>query len=599
MNWFKNLKTVAKLILAFCVVCVLMTVVGYEGISSASTLDTLIDNLYEREMLGLGHVKQAGLDRANVEEDARAAILTSDKAVMEQKGREVEEDFSALKDDLAKAEKTVASDEDKAELAKVREVLPQYENAMNQVVQYAIVDDDKNATATLEKAAATAKQMEQALNDMSDTKAKIGKQEYDQAEAVYEHVRTLLIGIVCFAVLFSIGVGYLIAQLIANPLRQTVGVLEKVADGDMTARLEIETRDEVGTMANALNRATEAIRVALSEVRSSADSMAGSAQGLASSSSQLSAAVQQLASGAQEQASSLEETTATMEQITSTVKQNADNAKQANQVANNSRDTAEKGGQVVTETVGAMGEINEASKNIAEIITTIDEIAFQTNLLALNAAVEAARAGEQGRGFAVVAGEVRNLAQRSAASAKEIKRLIQDSVRKVENGSGLVNKSGETLREIVASVKRVNDIVAEISAASHEQSVGVEQVNKAMIQMDQVTQNNSSQTEELSATAEALSSTAQSLSSHAQQLQGLVGRFRVDEGGARQSMAAPSPAKRAVARTSPKPPRTPKAASRPAAEHAAAAAVAAGAGVSTASPQAAAQSGEGESFDEF
>ena len=222
--------------------------------------------------------------------------------------------------------------------------------------------------------------------------------------------------------------------------------------------------------------------------------------------------------------------------------QNADSAKQANQLASAARDTAEKGGQVVTSAVAAMSEINTSSKKIADIITAIDEIAFQTNLLALNAAVEAARAGEQGRGFAVVAAEVRSLAQRSATAAKEIKTLIQDSVRKVDAGSQMVNKSGEVLLEIVSSVKRVTDIVGEIAAASREQSAGVDQISKAMAQMDQVTQQNASQTEELS-------STAQSLSSGAEQLQALVTRFRLeDERHARHVTPKMQPARKAVVR---------------------------------------------------
>jgi methyl-accepting chemotaxis protein len=241
---------------------------------------------------------------------------------------------------------------------------------------------------------------------------------------------------------------------------------------------------------------------------------------VAAASQQLAAASEQLSSGAQQSASSLEETASSLEEITATVRQNADNADQANQLANSSRETAEKGGAVVANAVKAMGEINQASRKIADIITTIDEIAFQTNLLALNAAVEAARAGEQGRGFAVVAGEVRNLAQRSATAAREIKGLIQDSVNKVESGSELVNKSGETLGEIVSSVKRVTDIVAEIAAASREQTAGIEQINKAVAQMDQVTQSNASQTEEMSGTAVALSG-------QAEQLQTVVAQFNL------------------------------------------------------------------------
>ena len=242
---------------------------------------------------------------------------------------------------------------------------------------------------------------------------------------------------------------------------------------------------------------------------------------VASASQQLAAASEQLSSGAQQSASSLEETASSLEEITATVRQNADNADQANQLANSSRETAEKGGAVVAQAVDAMGEINRSSRKIADIITTIDEIAFQTNLLALNAAVEAARAGEQGRGFAVVAGEVRNLAQRSASAAREIKGLIEDSVQKVETGSELVNKSGETLGAIVTSVKRVTDIVAEIAAASREQTVGIEQINKAVAQMDQVTQSNASQTEEMSGTAVALSG-------QAEQLQTVVAQFNLN-----------------------------------------------------------------------
>jgi methyl-accepting chemotaxis protein len=242
---------------------------------------------------------------------------------------------------------------------------------------------------------------------------------------------------------------------------------------------------------------------------------------VASASQELAAASQHLSSTAQESASSLEETASSLEEITATVRQNADNADQANQLANSSRETAEKGGSVVAQAVGAMGEINKSSRKIADIITTIDEIAFQTNLLALNAAVEAARAGEQGRGFAVVAGEVRNLAQRSATAAREIKGLIEDSVQKVETGSELVNKSGETLGAIVTSVKRVTDIVAEIAAASREQTVGIEQINKAVAHMDQSVQSTAAQMEELSGTAT-------SLSGQSEQLQEVVEQFHLN-----------------------------------------------------------------------
>jgi methyl-accepting chemotaxis protein len=295
---------------------------------------------------------------------------------------------------------------------------------------------------------------------------------------------------------------------------QVLEVVNAVADGNFDITVPDLGNDSVGQVARALDVAVGSIKTALLSVQSVSDTVASAA-------SQMTSASNEISKGAQHQASSLEETASSLEEITSTVKQNTDNAQQARQLANGSRDIAEKGGAVLTDAIKAMGEINQSSTKIADIITTIDEIAFQTNLLALNAAVEAARAGEQGRGFAVVAAEVRNLSQRSALAAKEIKSLIQDSVRKVENGTALVNQSGKTLEEIVGSVKRVTDIVAEIAAASKEQLTGIEQVNKAVSQMDRVTQNNASQTEEMAGTSE-------SLLSHSQELRELVGKFRLE-----------------------------------------------------------------------
>ncbi len=307
-------------------------------------------------------------------------------------------------------------------------------------------------------------------------------------------------------------------------------VVNAVADGNFDLEIPDLGTDSVGQVASALEQAVVAMKEALCEVRDVSGTVSTAAE-------QLTEVSREITAGAQTQASSLEETASSLEEITSTVKQNTDNAQQARQLANGSRDIAEKGGEVVSEAVKAMADINDSSKKIADIITTIDEIAFQTNLLALNAAVEAARAGEQGRGFAVVAAEVRNLAQRSASAAKEIKTLIQDSVRKVENGTNLVNKSGQTLGEIVSSVKRVTDIVSEIAAASKEQLTGVEQVNKAVAQMDRVTQANASQTEEMSGTAG-------SLLSHAVQLNELVQRFRLEpEEDDRKSHRKPERAK--------------------------------------------------------
>jgi methyl-accepting chemotaxis protein len=526
MMWFRNLKTVTKLVTAFILLSAFTGMVGYEGILAAGSLSEMMGTLYEQQMLGVSAIRGANSRLRAIGQDAREAIIANDKTEIEQIVAKIDKSMTLLDQRLDQAEPTLTAEEDKQHMAQVRQLVPEYEKNIKEIAGLSASGNDQGAIALMKNTQGIEEQLDSMMTQLSANKEKEGKQAYADGTALYTHLRDKLIAIIAFAVMLSLVAGYIIAQMISRPLVETVGVLEKMAAGDLTVGVDLQTKDEVGKMANALNRAVEAMRTALTEVRKSADNTSNSAQELASAS-------EQLASGAQEQASSLEQTTATLEQITSTVKQNADNAKQASQVASGSRDAAEKGGRVVSDAVAAMTAINQSSKSIADIITTIDEIAFQTNLLALNAAVEAARAGEQGRGFAVVATEVRNLAQRSATSAKEIKSLIQDSVRKVDNGSDLVNKSGETLREIVGSVKRVNDIVAEIAAASHEQSIGIEQVNKAMIQMDQVTQTNSSQTEELSATA-------QNLAAHGEELQALVARFRLNAEGAPPPHPAPA-----------------------------------------------------------
>jgi methyl-accepting chemotaxis protein len=280
--------------------------------------------------------------------------------------------------------------------------------------------------------------------------------------------------------------------------------LGALAEGDLTQEVQ-------GTYQGELDKIKVSINTALANLTHTISTVRDAVESVTAGSEQITKGSEDLSQRTSEQASALEETSASMEEMTSTVKQNADNAKQANQLAIAARDTADKGGSVTKKAVEAMGEINKSSKKIADIITVIDEIAFQTNLLALNAAVEAARAGEHGRGFAVVAAEVRNLAQRSATAAKEIKGLINESIQRVTDGSELVNQSGKTLDEIVSSVKRVTDIIAEITAASQEQASGIDQVNKAIMQMDETTQQNAALVEETTSASQSMKEQAQEL----------------------------------------------------------------------------------------
>jgi methyl-accepting chemotaxis protein len=326
----------------------------------------------------------------------------------------------------------------------------------------------------------------------------------DDVNAVFRNdVIRMLVLVAVIGLCFWV-VAILIARSIVKPLNEAVSVAQKVAAGDLTSTIEVKTRDETGQLLQALKDMNASLVKIVGEVRSDTESITTASREIASGNADLSQRTE-------EQASSLEETASSMEELTSTVKQNAENARQANQLAMSASEVAVKGGRVVSEVVGTMSSINESSKKIVDIISVIDGIAFQTNILALNAAVEAARAGEQGRGFAVVASEVRNLAQRSAAAAKEIKALIGDSVDKVGAGTKLVDEAGKTMQEIVTSVKRVTDIMSEITAASQEQSSGIEQVNQAITQMDEVTQQNSALVEEAAAAAESLQEQAENL----------------------------------------------------------------------------------------
>ena len=345
---------------------------------------------------------------------------------------------------------------------------------------------------------------QESVQKLVDLQVKVAKQEFEAADARYRTIRMVSIAAILAGVLFALLFGLALIRGISRSLSQALDAANAAAQGDLSHRIETSGNDEVALVLKALSNMQTSLTKVVGNVRQGSE-------GVATASAEIVQGNHDLSARTESQASALEQTAASMEQLSATVKQNADNARQANQLALSASTVAVQGGDVVAQVVNTMKGINDSSRKITDIIQVIEGIAFQTNILALNAAVEAARAGEQGRGFAVVASEVRSLAGRSAEAAKEIKALISVSVERVEQGTAQVDRAGVTMAEVVSGIKRVTDLMGEISAASSEQSAGVSQVGEAVMQMDQVTQQNAALVEEMAAAASSLKSQAQDL----------------------------------------------------------------------------------------
>jgi methyl-accepting chemotaxis protein len=517
-----NLKVWARLALGFSIVLVLMVALAINGVANMATMQEKMTKIVDGDNVKARLVTDLRQSVMNAIINGRNIALMSDTAEIDAENKRLAANRAEYKTLFDKLQAMIGSDAEKAALDKIS------------ATRAASVDVVTRMTA-LAKAGQREESNQVLLNELQPLQTKtivamddmvhyLEEQVVDaaaQAAAAHQSARRQTLLITLAAALLGSAMAWLITRSL---LRQLGGepayaaeIAGRIADGELDMPIALRAGDR-----DSLLRAIETMRAKLAQlvgqVRSATHHIAHASSEIASGNADLSARTEA-------QAGSLEETASTMEELTSTVKQNAEHARSANQLARTASGVAERGGDVVAQVVSTMGSINDSSKKIVEIISVIDGIAFQTNILALNAAVEAARAGEQGRGFAVVAGEVRNLAQRSAAAAKEIKALIDDSVGKVDTGSRLVDEAGMTMGEVVDSIRKVTDIVAEISAATGEQTHGIEQANVAIMEMDGVTQQNAALVEEAAAAAQAMQQQAGELAR-------LVSVFRIgaDEG---------------------------------------------------------------------
>jgi methyl-accepting chemotaxis protein len=500
-----NLSVRAKLSFTLGFLALAMICVGLVGLYGLKQADKRMTELYNNRFQGTTLINRvAALRRDNIRE-FDVALMTGDRELIADFRRVQAENVKRI-DELWKKFKALPVGEAEIELIqdfeKKHDAYREFSQAVIAKLDNGAVDEARKMRVTEMRPLIIS--LLTAADKLAEIQDRFAAEANEANEAAYAQATMISWAAIVIACAVAALLGTMLIRSMMSALGVALSTAERIASGNLGQHIEITSNDEFGRLLHAMQEMDTKLSEIVGAVRTSAESVGAAAR-------QISSGNDDLSQRTQEQASALEQTAASMEEMTSTVKQNADNARQASQYATGAREQADRGGAVVSRAVGAMSEISASSKRIADIINVIDEIAFQTNLLALNAAVEAARAGEQGRGFAVVASEVRNLAQRSASAAKEIKDLINDSVAKVEAGTDLVDESGKSLQEIVASVKRVADIVAEISAASEEQAAGLDQVNTAVTQMDTTTQQNAALVEESAAASKAMEQQAQLL----------------------------------------------------------------------------------------
>ncbi|KWR88960.1 methyl-accepting chemotaxis protein [Cupriavidus sp. IDO] len=522
MHWFNQLRVTTRLVAGFLVVSVIGAVMGLLGVINMGRMADWTGKIYNGDLQALKAVQDANI---NLVYASRAQIALLSASTMGERSLEKEQitkSLGLMDDRIKQVAGVFEQPEGKALVKEYQGLSPTFRDRMSKYVELVSkqpLDTSQFESQVFTESAELIKDshaLEEVMLKMVKRRDDFARSNMEEARSVYTSTRLWMLGLVLGGMALSVALGVLLARALSRQLGGEPGyavqIASRIAEGDFSSPVTTRAGDR-SSLVHAMKQMQGQLSRMVREFKESAESIGSASREIAAGNNDLSQRTEQ-------QAASLEETASSMEELTSTVRQNADNARQASGLAANASETAVRGGEVVGRVVQTMDEINDASKKIVDIIGVIEGIAFQTNILALNAAVEAARAGEQGRGFAVVAGEVRSLAQRSANAAKEIKGLIGDTVARVDNGSALVGQAGKTMDEIVQAVKRVTDIMGEISAASAEQSSGIEQVNQAVAQMDEATQQNAALVEQAAAAAGALND-------QAAHLQAAVATFRL------------------------------------------------------------------------
>jgi methyl-accepting chemotaxis protein len=518
-----NMKVGTRLALGFALVLVLLVAVAVVGILRMAQIQDRLDHVVSVSNVSTGLVIEMRNNVSDRLASLRVLTLMTDPADMEPelvKFKEQTAKYTEAQNKLSGIFTKYANDKEKTLLAQIKEHEATAMPAIARASELYLANNAMDATRVMiREVRPVQKKWTDSLNQLAIQEEKQNAQSKVDAEAAFSNARNFMLTLLVIAVVMGAAAAWFITRSLIKQLGGEPGYTAKIAGsiahGDLSIAIDTKVSDR-GSLLVEMKEMRNSLVGIVQQVRRGTETIGTASREIAAGNIDLS-------SRTELQASSLEKTASAMEQLTSTVKQNADNAREANALAATASSVALKGGEVVSQVVGTMGEINTSASKIADIIGVIDGIAFQTNILALNAAVEAARAGEQGRGFAVVASEVRNLAQRSAAAAKEIKTLISDSVEKVERGSKLVGQAGVTMDEVVSSVKRVTDIMSDIASASAEQSAGIAQVNTSIIEMDSMTQQNAALVEEAAAAA-------QSLQDQAAELARVVSIFKLEEG---------------------------------------------------------------------